>query len=527
MKATEEQKRTLRMYLDSLKRVPVNGAASHDGALMEWREPVSLAPPAPPILPLSIFPEPLAAMIKAVATETETPLELGAVNGLGVVSAAIQGKFVIEPKAGYREPLNIWLGAYADSGERKTVTQRRMTHPLIRYEADELERMCPLLALDRSDRKTLEGRINFMRSQLAKMDPLASPQYETRKAQLSNAAIAFEGREILREPRVFTEDITPERLGSMMFEQHERMAIITDEAGIFGIMAGRYSGGVPNLDIFLKSFSGSPVRVDRQARPSVIMDHPLLTMVVSPQTGIIPTLRETKDFRHRGLLARFCVFLPPSKLGERTGETPSVAPEIAAAYDHMVRALLDIPQPKEAAVLKLSDEAHADWREFSQLVECELRPGGKFENIKDWGARAPGLAARIAGILHCVACAADEVPPTARAVDRDVMKSALDFTAVAVEHALVFFDAMGADAALDGARKVWRWIERERKPTFKFKDCFDALKGTFGRTDELEPAFEVLVEREHILLMPDEPHVGRPSRIYAVNPKLVAAWEAH
>jgi hypothetical protein len=48
-------------------------------------------------------------------------------------------------------------------------------------------------------------------------------------------------------PRLFVDDCTPERLASLMIEQGERIAVFSDEGGVFDILAGRYSNGIPNL----------------------------------------------------------------------------------------------------------------------------------------------------------------------------------------------------------------------------------------------------------------------------------------
>jgi hypothetical protein len=102
----------------------------------------------------------------------------------------------------------------------------------------------------------------------------------------------------------------------------------------------------------------------------------------------------------------------------------------------------------------------------------------------------------------------------------------LEFAAVLGHHTVVAFDLMGADEALKGARKIWGWIARERKPQFTFRDLFDALPGTFPRTADLERPFEVLVERHHVVLLESPPRPGRRSQIYEVNPKLTVGWKS-
>jgi hypothetical protein len=149
-------------------------------------------------------------------------------------------------------------------------------------------------------------------------------------------------------PRLFTQDVTPEHLGTMMAEQSERMAILSDEGGIFDVLAGRYSGGIPNLDLFLQAHSGAPVRVDRGSRPSVVLDHPLLTLGLSPQPDVLRALSTKPGFRGRGLLARFLYALPQSRMGYRDLDPRQVPDSVAARYAEGLHRLLEV-LPREDA----------------------------------------------------------------------------------------------------------------------------------------------------------------------------------
>src|ERR1700730_11524107 len=107
-------------------------------------------------------------------------------------------------------------------------------------------------------------------------------------------------------PRSWTQDVTPEKLGTLMAENGGRVGGISDEGGIFDILAGPDSKtAAPNLDLFLQGHSGSPVRVDRGSRESVIIESPALTLVLTPQPDVLRSLSEHRAFRGRGLLARF------------------------------------------------------------------------------------------------------------------------------------------------------------------------------------------------------------------------------
>jgi hypothetical protein len=197
-----------------------------------------------------------------------------------------------------------------------------------------------------------------------------------------------------------------------MADNAEQMAIVSDEGGIFDILAGRYSNGVPNLDLFLQSHAGSPVRVDRGSRPAVVMENPALTMVLSVQPDLLNGLASKPGFRGRGLLARFLYMLPVSTLGRRQGDTAPVPDDVARDYNSGIEALLELPTEKEPRRLELSPDAYSEWFAFFQSVEREPPAGGRFEHICDWADKLTGLCssnrwasslcrARIQGSRRC------------------------------------------------------------------------------------------------------------------------------
>ena len=76
-------------------------------------------------------------------------------------------------------------------------------------------------------------------------------------------------------PRIVADDATPEAATSLLAEQGGRLAIISAEGGIFDIIAGRYSGAIPNMDLWLKGHAGDPMRVDRKGRAPEYIESPL------------------------------------------------------------------------------------------------------------------------------------------------------------------------------------------------------------------------------------------------------------
>src|SRR5262249_1024142 len=155
----------------------------------------------------------------------------------------------------------------------------KMTAPLIAWEREQAEAMKVEIARAYSDRQTQLAQLQRMRVQAARHPP-SSPQSAHARKAISDFELQIP--EVPLAPRLWTQDVTPEKLGMLMADHGERIAIISDEGGIFDILAGRYSRGVPNLDLFLQSHAGAPYRVDRANRPSVVMQRPALTMVLCP-----------------------------------------------------------------------------------------------------------------------------------------------------------------------------------------------------------------------------------------------------
>ena len=85
--------------------------------------------------------------------------------------------------------------------------------------------------------------------------------------------------------KLFVDDVTAEKLASVLAENRSKAAIVSAEGGIFDILSGIYTKNV-NIDVFLKGHSGDTIRVDRIGRASESIVHPTLTMLLAVQPGV-------------------------------------------------------------------------------------------------------------------------------------------------------------------------------------------------------------------------------------------------
>lgn len=365
----------------------------------KWPDPLLPGTAAPPEISPHLLPGWVGDMAAAVATSTQTPPALSVMTALAVLAAVLQRRFEVSPWGDdYVEPLSVWTLATSPSGSRKTAVHGTLTAPLVDFEKSQRDRLRAEIARVMAAREVAKKRIEVLKKAAAN----AKSNEDREKIQEQVQKEIEETPPELFPPRLFTGDVTPERLQQLLVEQDERMTVLTDEAGIFQVMAGQYSGGVASLDVFLQAHAGSALRVDRAGRLAHI-DRPALSFGMALQPGILADAAKSKRFRDSGLLARFLYAIPRSTVGTRDVRQRCPIPEdIKQAWHNRIHALLDgmerpIGKPK---VLAFTPEALEIWLEFAEAIERQQGEGRKLEHISDWSSKLPGAVARIAGLLE-------------------------------------------------------------------------------------------------------------------------------
>lgn len=485
-----------------------------------WPEIIPLGRKAPDPIPVNCLPAWLGEMALAVSESTETPFEMAALMSVAVASSCVAAKADVSPEPDYTEPLNVYCCPAMESGNRKTAVVNRLIEPLAEWERIEAARIEPERKQLVSDRRTLELRIERLRREAGRKgsDPKAIMQ-EIHQMEKELPDVPF-------VPRLFCDDITPERLAGVMQEQQGRIAVFSDEGGIFDILAGRYSKGIPNLDLWLKGHSVSLLRVDRQdrTRPPIIIDKPHLTVGISPQPDVLASLRDKPGFRGRGLLARFLYGLPQSRLGYRELTSKAVSGDTETRYRNSIFALMGY-HPDSVLHLHFAPDAHREWKDFQTGLEHQFRDGGILEDLKDWGSKLPGASARIAGIFHMAKYAGRIDIPLA--IDKPTVAAAVELAAGLIPHCRAVFALMDSDPEARKAERIVSWINRQRSPFFTARDCFRAHQALFKRVTSLMPTLLLLEQHGYIRIDRQQSSGGRPpSDRVEVNPTLLGGGGA-
>lgn len=483
----------------------------------EWPDPVLPGTQTTPEIPADLLPTWSGDMVRAVSDSTQTPPALAFMSCLAVLATVLQRRFEVAPfGCDYTEPLCLWTVSASPPGTRKSAVLGAMLGPLVRWEKLGADRMRRDIARVNAVRAVAMKRKERLLQDAAK----AKDADERKSIQAEIEREDMDMPDEVRAPRLFTSDITPERLQNLIAEHGERMSVHSDEASLFQTMGGMYGSGQANLDPFLQSHAGSSMRVDRATR-SVHVDRPALSFGLLVQPGTLADVAGSKRFRDSGLLARFLWCVPGSTVGTRDVRRHApIAAHIKDAYERGIFGLLEgwgepVGKPK---VLTFTDPARELWFDFAQEVENQQGEGGRYEAISDWTSKLPGAIARVAAVLELA-----EMGLTADEVSEVAMRSALQLGGLLIEHARAAFSLLGTDAVDTDAVALVRWIKAEGREQFTRREAQKAQEGRFRSGERLDKALDRLVDgeslREFKLIRPGM----RPSKAYRVNPGLLSS----
>jgi len=481
----------------------------------EWPDPIMPGQSAVPEIPGDVLPSWMQDMASAVSAATQTPSALAVMLGLSVLASVLQRRFEVEPLDGYTEPLSLWTLTGLPSGTRKTAVLNAMTAPVVQFEKLERDRLRGPIARALSGRAVAKKRIERLLQDAAKAK-------DDKTRELIRVEIQREEQEMpedLRPPRWFTGDCTAERLQSLLVEHAERMAVLSDEAGIFLIMAGVYSGGVASLDVFLQGHAGTAMRVDRAGRMAHL-DRPALTFGLALQPGVLSDVAGSRRFRDSGLLARFLYAMPPSNVGRRdVRRHEPVPPGVRDEYQRqMYRLMEDSPTTaRKPAVLSLSGPAREVWFELADEIEREQGEGGRYESISDWTSKLPGAAARIAGLLELA-----EAGLHVDSVSAAAMARAARLARLLIPHAQAAFGLLGTDGADTDAAAIVKWLQAGELAEFSRRECQKAMEGRFRNIERLAKALTRLDQQNVVQEFKRHNRGAPPTMAYRVNPKALS-----
>jgi len=492
----------------------------------EWEPPATFFEFEAPDFPLDSLPSWKRSFVEGVASSTQTPPDLAALLSLTVCGATVARNVRIEARTGWDQPLNIYVAVALASANRKSAVVEEVTRPLFDCERELILKERERIAEEASEYRTLVGELAELEKRVAKADP-ADRLSLKQEAKAKARELAAKKMPVI--PKLIVDDVTSEVAATILAEQDGRIGVFGAEGGVFENMAGRYSNGIANIDVWLKAHSGDDLRVDRRDRSEHI-EKPAITIGLAVQPDVLRGLIEKPGFRGRGLLGRFFYSLPPSTVGHRKIRPDAMSDEARRTYHANIKRLAAIEPfttddgDTEPRLIRLSKDADDYLASFEEELEPMLGRDGEFESMGDWAGKLAGGALRLAGILHLAQHAAtfDCNGHWPAEVSADTMKNAIKIARYLIPHAQAAYAEMGADSKIEDAKFLLRWIEKSGKDEFTKRDAHQGTKGRFKQVSMIEPALKILEDHGYIRAVEYAPPAGkvkrRPSEKFMVNP---------
>ena len=490
----------------------------------------------------------LADFCCELAEELQVPLELPVAMALPSIATAAQRRYVVRIKGNYTETLNVWTLCPLPPANRKSAVVSACTAPLIEWEGKKGEEVAMKIRMADRLIEVQVGKIADVEKQLRRSEDEAESAALIKKLEELEAGMP----EKPVMPQLLVDDITPEALARVLDAQGQCAGMLSAEGGIFDILAGLYSGGNVNMNVFLKSFTGKEsYKVNRAGGTFINLSHACLSMGISPQPYVLKKRQAAERFRGLGFDGRFLYFIPKSLLGHRKLEPDEMSPQTMQAYRNKILSLLP-PINKEAAqpcgmgeaentvpdgarrqdiktsdgrtVLELSEGAYDVWLNYKAKLEPALdEEEGEFKDMTDWAGKTTGTLARIAGLYHI----ATYDDPAEYPIQKATMEQALYLMTFCSLHAKLAYEMMGEGGDIPCAKEVLKWITKGKSKSFTIVQCRQRFKNATAFKEEgvLERALKELEERNYIRQTAAAPYKGRgarPKETYEVNP---AAFE--
>ncbi|HTX95101.1 MAG TPA: YfjI family protein [Mycobacterium sp.] len=504
--------------IDADTAPPTEGAGTDEQLFDGDPIPLTQTVPIPPF-PIDSLPKPIADMVRAVSESTQTDPAMPGTCALSVLSACTGGHAEIEIRGGWLEPCHLYTATIAAPGERKSAVQLALVRPLLDAEQQLAEAGLAARLEAETRRQVADRAAEKAKQDAAKAGP---DQWDKAMADALGAAALAAAIEVPPVPRLIADDITPEAAATVLAEQG-RLAIISAEGGIFDIIAGRYSGNVPNMDVWLKGHAGDPMKVDRKGRPPEYVRRPAVTLGLMLQPAVLNAVAANRQFRGRGLLARILYAYPVSKVGRRAIAPVPPDQTIVADYREVMEKLAAgmAAWAGDPAKLTLTPAAHEAMLMIETAVEPTLAGDeGELAPLADWGAKYVGAIARIAGLLHL----GQHGPAGAReSVQATTIEAAWRIGKYFRACAINAFAEMGADESTADAVYLLGRIARKCVEELSERDMHVASQSRFKTKADMLPALQRLVDHGYLAPLPAaRPTGGRPaSPRYRIHPQVL------
>ena len=337
-----------------------------------------------------------SAVVEAIRN-IQISREMAITTALGAISTACQGLFQIQMPTGNIVNPNLMLLTIAESGERKTSTEKVFFNSLKKRQKELYEEQA-------SDTSTQHQHEIWKEKTKALKTELRKRMREDKPTDDIENKLE---KQLKEEPSTATydkflySDTTPQALVLGMSQSSRNACLLSSEAnGIFNGQAFR------DLHLLNSLWDGDDIAVDRTSQPSFYLTDARLTMSLMVQMQSLQRFltKRGEEARGLGFLARFLVTKAPQMKGSRDLTKAQNDTTHSDAFNKrtakLLTASLEQKNSKEKVVLTFSSTAQDEWFVYAQAIEEAQKEDAVYEYYSDHASKLMDNITRVAGLIH-------------------------------------------------------------------------------------------------------------------------------
>ncbi len=380
----------------------------------EWQNPIPLVREEEEAQPYPV--DDLGPIIGAAVKEFQNygkqPISMVGSSALATASLCCQGLADISRDSQNTGPISLSFLSIAESGERKTSTDKAFSKSLREWQRDKAEENKDEVRKSVAQHAAWEaertGLLTAIREAKRSSKPINGNSLDRLKNDLESHEL--DEPEELHPQRLFFEDTNAEALAYFAAKGYQSFSLWSDEAGLtigsHGMRDDRMMGFLALLN---RLWDGGEFEPSRKIAKTAPIIGRRCTVNLMLQNSILEHWQEAGKGLTRGIgaFARFLILKPISTMGSREyQEPPESLPKMDRFHSRVREIMLTHPLPLndqgqlDPPTLLFSHEAKQEWIKQFNTIESFLKPKGIFSDIPDFASKFGEQAARIAAVLH-------------------------------------------------------------------------------------------------------------------------------
>ncbi len=344
---------------------------------------------------------------------------------------------------------------------------------------------------------------------------------------------------------MFIDDTTPESLCENLFCNKDRLVVMDSEDSFMEGLNGKYNKNA-SFNILLKAYDGHTYVITRKSEDIMELLEPLLNIFLATQPETLSTYIKNDKMQAKGLIARFNLVFPKSKVGtrnhfgnessfidEQTGEVIDISKEnvnkVYQEYNSFIRSILDIscslqansetgkplldeetgiPVENMKRYVEFSEEAINTFRTFINKLEERLKPGEELDQFQLEAGKMKGKILRFSVLIHVMKYQSEALE---HKIEEKTCKFACYLATYFLQHARKFYKETEGELT-EEMLKVINWFKDKKDFTST------AVKSRFKKLgiNVLNSILNELIAHNYLTYHEEKRTKGMPIKYYRV-----------